>query len=328
MILQNCRGLDETRIIDDQGGVPKTVSCENSFRRGTLRSMVGVWVALDQLLERLPRLLKDRTSWSRCPSKAFPLTLRLTARVVDESLRNTRRRPFVTRSIQCRFDGQRLLKIQALARQSEIIKLAVTPLVRQLLGSRTANDIDVTRLNIALTNFQDTPDSTNVGGAKSSTFVRNGPSGRQQNRRTNEKYRPGVKDEPRPTASTVKDEPVVSFQHSKAAEGGSDKDERVVESNLNDSTRTSTMEFSHEDISSKERESRTVAATKTSLQKRPLVANRNRVDSRKSLMSYQVSHHIDPSVLAALPKEIADEIRRAYPQQSKKTKIDHFFARK
>ena len=280
--------------------------------------MEGVWVALDQLFERLPRLLKDRTSWSRCPSKAFPLTLRLTARVVDESLRSTKRRPFVTRSIQCRFDGQRLLKIQELARQSEMIKHAVTPLVRQLLGSRTANDLDVTRLNIAVTNFQDTPDSTNVGGTKSSAFVRNGSQGRPKKTTVG------------PTVPAVKVAPVVSSLHSKALESGCGKDECVVESNLNHSRINPTMAITHEEMPSKEREYRTVAATKTSLQKRkrPLVANRNRAGSRKSLMSYQVSHHIDPTVLAALPKEIADEIRRAYPQQSKKTKIDQFFVRK
>ena len=95
IILGNCRGLDKTRVVDDQGGLPKTVSCENSFRRGTLCSMKGVWVALGQLFDRLPRLLKDRTSWSKRPDSAYPLTIRLTVRVVDECLRSAKRRPFV-----------------------------------------------------------------------------------------------------------------------------------------------------------------------------------------------------------------------------------------
>ena len=158
IILENCRGLDKTRVVDDQGGLPKTVSCENSFRRGTLCSMKGVWVALGQLFDRLPRLLKDRTSWSKRPDSAYPLTIRLTARVVDECLRSTKRRPFVTRSAQCRFDGQRLLHTKDLKNQSEMIKNAVIPLVRQLLGGSSTKDVDVTRLNIAVTSFQDIPE--------------------------------------------------------------------------------------------------------------------------------------------------------------------------
>lgn len=158
MLLNRCRGLDTSKVEDDEGGVPKTVSVENSFRRGTVRKMYDVWTALDELCIRLPRLLSDRASWSHDPSKAYPTTIRLTTRMVDSRQAN-QRRPFVTRSKQTAIDGKVLLKGAADAlenetRQADILRGWATPLVQQLIPE--SGDINLTRLNLAVANFPDT----------------------------------------------------------------------------------------------------------------------------------------------------------------------------
>lgn len=159
--MQRCRGLDTTDIVDDDGLLPKTVSVENSFRRGTICSRDLVWRAMDDdLLQRLPLLLNDRTSWSVNPHVAFPNTIRMTVRFVDMSLLHSnnnnkrRRRPFVTKSKQRPIPlGRSLVEETDPTKQSLIIKRLVQPLLEELLLS--CKDINVTRLNIALTNFQD-----------------------------------------------------------------------------------------------------------------------------------------------------------------------------
>jgi hypothetical protein len=91
-LLDLCRGIDHTVVVDDEGGPPKTLSVENSFRRGTTTTMtIGVGSTLpaqwhDKLLgdlyRRLPRLFDDRTAWSTHPELAYPTTIRLTVRLV------------------------------------------------------------------------------------------------------------------------------------------------------------------------------------------------------------------------------------------------------
>jgi len=155
MLLQRCRGHDSTEIIDDQGNAPKTVSCENSFRRGTVVTSQSVWKELEDLYVRLPRLLKDRREWSQCPAKAYPTTIKLTARVVDKSLMKHKRRPFVTKSKQIPFArGRELLESNDQQHQKEIVKTTIVPLVQSLILD-AASDLNVTRLNIAVTNFLD-----------------------------------------------------------------------------------------------------------------------------------------------------------------------------
>lgn len=61
LLLQRCRGLDKSNVIDDNGELPKTLSVEDSFRRGTIRSLSAIWFQLDKLFIRLPKLLNDRT---------------------------------------------------------------------------------------------------------------------------------------------------------------------------------------------------------------------------------------------------------------------------
>lgn len=153
LLLQRCRGLDTTDIIDDEGLLPKTVSIENSFKRGSICSMDLVWRAMDDLLQRLPLLLNDRTSWATNPHLAFPNTIRMTVRVVDRNVRH-KRRPFVTKSKQKPIPmGRALVKETNPVKQSLIIKRLVQPLLEELLSS--SNELNVTRLNIAMTNFQD-----------------------------------------------------------------------------------------------------------------------------------------------------------------------------
>jgi hypothetical protein len=157
LLIHRCRGLDTTEVVDDEGGLPKTVSVENSFRRGTIRSLEIVWRVLEDLFVRLPRLLQDRASWSLDPDHAFPTTIRLTIRMVDPSLlhKRTRRRPYVTRSKQAPFNGKALLQKQDKndEQQSATLKRCVTPLLQHLLSETM--DLNVTRMNIAVTNFRD-----------------------------------------------------------------------------------------------------------------------------------------------------------------------------
>lgn len=161
MLLRRCKGVDTTTIVDDRGEAPKTVSCENSFRRGTVLTPEAVWKGLDDLYVRLPRLLKDRREWSKQPTRAYPTTIRLTARVVDKKLlvgtSKQRRRPFVTRSKQIPFTGGRdILDETDAIRQKAIVQNTIRPLVLSLvLNAVKPEDLNVTRLNIAVTNFQD-----------------------------------------------------------------------------------------------------------------------------------------------------------------------------
>lgn len=288
--------------MDDQGGLPKSLSVENSFRRGTMRTMRSVWDALDQLLERLPRLLRDRTSWSDHPDRAFPTTIRITARVIDERLRSTKRRPYVTKSAQKMLDGQSLLLMKDLGKQSEMLKCAVTPLVRQLLGSSDAKDLDVTRLNLATSNFQDIPvilkddKTSNVD-----SFGRNDPSVLNISVLHN-----------RLRASQMKEPP--SHWKSLGAAPVSTSINTSYAYSQNGRIQASGSEL---DVDLKTRLPRT---TKPSEARGSL--------KRSSFGSGILHNDIDPSVLAALPPDIAAEVLRAYPHQNKKHRIDHFFVRK
>lgn len=156
-LINKCRGIDTTTIEDDGGGLQKTASVENSFRRNAVRSRDQVWHALNDLCFRLPRLLLDRQGNSDSPTRAYPITLRLTAAVVDPQLVRSKkkRRPFVTRSKQCNFSCGKALIAEETdeAEKSEVVHKAVAPLVNALVLND--GDINVVRLNIAVTGFQD-----------------------------------------------------------------------------------------------------------------------------------------------------------------------------
>jgi hypothetical protein len=176
-LLQKCRGIDISTVEDDQGGLPKTVSVENSFKRGSVLTQVRVCQAMEELYNRLPRLLHERAGWSTASTKSpaalsssplslsleprpppdYPTTIRLTARIVVKDLSalqsptgRSRRRPFMTHSKQVAFDGEAFMN--EISQPAAFLRRCVNPLLRDLVFKST--DIDVTRLNIAVTNFR------------------------------------------------------------------------------------------------------------------------------------------------------------------------------
>jgi hypothetical protein len=115
----------------------------------------AVWLAIEELFVRLPKLLEERQSASPTPSQAYPTTIRLTARVVDPTLTNARRRPFRTQSRQCSFDGKMYMSSDGPTRKN-MLQVIIAPLLKALvLENPEAPRINVTRMNIAATNFQD-----------------------------------------------------------------------------------------------------------------------------------------------------------------------------
>lgn len=153
MLLEKCRGVDHGEIYDDYGGLTKTVSVENSMKRGTVTSKDLVWKEVHELFRRLPRLLDERQSTSSDPASAFPTTLRLTARIVDKALQASKRRPFTTRSKQVPFDGKTYMADKEQGRRHVMLQKMVYPMLRGLVFDQGA--INVTRINLAVTNFQD-----------------------------------------------------------------------------------------------------------------------------------------------------------------------------
>lgn len=153
IILQKCRGIDPSPIDDDEGGAPKTVSVENSFRRGTLLTQEGLCEEMEGLYQRLPRLLQERQEWSHSRSLAYPTKIRLTLRTVDDKFASKKRRPFVTRSKQSSFDGQSFAQIKDSNQRITFLRSAVLPLLHAF--ELKSDHIDVTRANIAVTDFQD-----------------------------------------------------------------------------------------------------------------------------------------------------------------------------
>lgn len=153
ILLQRCRGIDPLLIVDDNGGLGKTVSVEDSYRQGTVTALDEVLRLLEELYCRLPRLLDNRKSDSDRPELAFPSTIRFSARIVGDSTGNSKRRPFVTKSKQSSFDGRKLMMSGEEDKRSEVLRRAVRPLLDEILRHDTK--FVVTRLNIAVTGFAD-----------------------------------------------------------------------------------------------------------------------------------------------------------------------------
>jgi hypothetical protein len=127
------------------------------MKRGTICKKEQVLTVMEDLYRRLPLLLKDRADWSNDPSRAYPTTIRLTARSsfasTTKSKANHNRR-FANRSQQTKLDGRSLCN-NALSESeaAAFLRRSVTPLLESLLF--TLADINVTRLNICVSNFQD-----------------------------------------------------------------------------------------------------------------------------------------------------------------------------
>mmetsp|Transcript_20490 Transcript_20490/g.58788 ORF Transcript_20490/g.58788 Transcript_20490/m.58788 type:complete len:351 (+) Transcript_20490:1-1053(+) len=152
ILFARCRGIDPVHLEDDDGGLSKTVSVEDSYKRGSLRTIGGVQKALHILYHRLPALLDDRRVDSDRSDLAYPSTIRFSARFVDEMAEH-KRRPFVTLSKQCKFDGKSLMVSAETNERVNIMRFAVDPLMKQVL--RDDGKLDVTKLNIAVTGFAD-----------------------------------------------------------------------------------------------------------------------------------------------------------------------------
>ena len=154
MLLEKCRGIDQSKILDDDGSLTKTVSVENSMRRGTTLTKDSVWKEVNELFRRLPRLLIDRQLASMKPELAVPTTFRLTVRVVDKSPVALKRSPTATRSKQVPFEGgEYMRKGISHEQQFEMLRILVNPLLDCLAFDQEY--IDVTRINLATTNFLD-----------------------------------------------------------------------------------------------------------------------------------------------------------------------------
>lgn len=154
-----CLGIDTTIVKDDNGGLAKTVSVENSFRRGTVKTREAVMDAARDVCRRLPDLLDERASISRNPSMAYATTIRLTVRLVVKDMsesemasRGRRRRPFQTFSKQSSFQGKSMLTLKEDEKPSFLFQ-NILPLLQSLVLGNSS--MDVTRLNLAVTNFCD-----------------------------------------------------------------------------------------------------------------------------------------------------------------------------
>jgi hypothetical protein len=155
-ILDLCNGIDNSLIVDDDGTLQKSLSVENSLRRGTIRTKDQVLHVMEDLYRRLPLLLKDRKEWSEHPSLAYPTVIRVTARSSFDPIGKGRRdRSFITRSQQAKFEGGRAICNDGLtaSEAAAILRQHVAPLLQSLLF--TSQTINVTRLNICVTSFQD-----------------------------------------------------------------------------------------------------------------------------------------------------------------------------
>ena len=152
LLLQRCRGLDPLKIEDDHGGLAKTVSVEDSYKRGSVTTINKAATKLEILCGRLPPLLDERRLDSDRRDLSYPRTIRLTIRLVDHNLVK-QKRPFVTKSIQRTFEGRSLLVTSSGEDRCAVIRAATKPLLDHILLGNTA--LNVTKLNIAVTGFAD-----------------------------------------------------------------------------------------------------------------------------------------------------------------------------
>lgn len=163
-------------MVDDHGFAQKTLSIENSFKRGSLTTRERLLQVMDELYDRFPRLLNDRTKWSSDPNNAYPTTVRLTVRfVLDGDPRgltagSTRT---VLKSQQSRCNGQALLDSRSDA-QVSLIRSMVHPLLKSLVLS--LEKFNISRINVAFTNFCDVCVKTSATSSLSLTMLRSGKS--------------------------------------------------------------------------------------------------------------------------------------------------------
>jgi hypothetical protein len=163
-ILEKCRGIDKSIIEDDSGELPKTLSVENSFRRGTMTTEKSLVQSMESLYSRMTRLVQQRVAdelnsnakrVEKIPFCQYPTVVRVTIRFAPKEidLRNGRRFG-VTRSRQESFDSLRLMNESIPEKQVLLLRQAVTPLLIFCVNTYGSGEsLNVTRLNIALSNF-------------------------------------------------------------------------------------------------------------------------------------------------------------------------------
>jgi nucleotidyltransferase/DNA polymerase involved in DNA repair len=152
LLINRCRGRDSARVFDDKGIPSKTISVEDSFKRGSVTSIEKVIQNIDPLITRILRLLDKRTEQSSMPKDSFPKVIRLTARVVDPSINNIHR-PFRNVSKQTKFNGKAILEMKEIKEKEDMLRKIVVALVTVL--NNIQDRLDVTRLNLAMTSFVD-----------------------------------------------------------------------------------------------------------------------------------------------------------------------------
>ncbi len=173
-IIKRCKGVDTKTIIDDEGGLPKQISVENSFVRGSLTTIVNMKKELYILFGRLLRLLDNRIKESHNPHAAYPTSIRLTARSVDSSVACKRDRTTRILTRQRDFDGKLLVRKTSSNRERIDFLKTSTENLLQILD--TCHNI--TRLNLAVLNFRDIKEKLGErckGQTRLSTFFHASP---------------------------------------------------------------------------------------------------------------------------------------------------------
>lgn len=158
LLLNRCNGIDTIPIVDDDGGLTKTVSVEDSFIRGSVTTIDSVREKLSLLYGRLLRLLDQRRNISGNPNLSYPRSMRISIRLVDKEIKNKDRRPFRTISKQSNFNGKLLLEEYKgdETKKEHIIHSAASSLLDHLLLKwDLGSGINVTRLNLAVISFAD-----------------------------------------------------------------------------------------------------------------------------------------------------------------------------
>mmetsp|Transcript_9068 Transcript_9068/g.13242 ORF Transcript_9068/g.13242 Transcript_9068/m.13242 type:complete len:329 (-) Transcript_9068:256-1242(-) len=325
-------------VNDDGGGLLKTLSVENSFMRGTITTIQCVKsVGFDGLFVRLPKLLDERKLSSHAPQLAYPTTIRLSVRVVDPSLvkkneeANTRRRPFLTVSKQFPFDGKRLLNSNNAHARSNFLQSLILPPLDTLLY-RWRHCINVTKINVAVTNFADLLEINNsVNGTKTIANYRAGDIGQScVTQFFHSKQSKDCVDIAVAPVETSQLSPSVSSAHSRT---------KKPDMTLNRKRKTIDEMFKRNSCDVPD-----IGATAQQRGTNQSFCERKNISQQSlfySTNSQSQASRIDPNFLAELPPDIAEEICKNEGQQlllfmdsssprpqAKKHNLKHYFVKK
>ena len=329
LLINRCKGIDPIPIIDDGGGLTKTVSVEDSFIRGSLTSMEKIKINLDVLLVRILRLLDKRKEASPSPQNAFPRAIRLTARIVDHSVES--RRPFRNVSKQSTFHGKVMMEMQDNDERIAMLRRNTVPLLHMLTDLTVG--LNVTRLNLATVSFADVElaqvEGKNSGSKEqkdvSSYFQSNGASTSQP--QSNEPFSTDSVNMPSNMPSNSSNggipslkrgcmqDVITALKHKQHAI----KNKSKTALNCNPSN----LKRKHDRIQMDE-------STKSSHCTSSFKQEQEAANDHQEMSP----HGMDPSVFAALPPDIAKEVlanqsfHRRPPPKKKVAGIQQFFSKK